>query len=167
MNYNIRWMIRRDMPEVLKIERDSFELPWTTNDFILTIKNRNTIGMVVEYHGKIIGFMIYELHKKFIKILNFAVALNSRNQYVGKAMMEKLIYKLCYKRRNMISVEVRESNLVAQLFFKSMGLKAVTTIHNAYEDNDEDAYLMEYIIKKNEVCVPLYTKKGRGYDVGY
>ena len=26
---HIRWMIRRDMPEVLAIEEDSFEFPWS------------------------------------------------------------------------------------------------------------------------------------------
>ena len=28
VNVHIRWMIRRDMPEVLQIERTSFEYPW-------------------------------------------------------------------------------------------------------------------------------------------
>ena len=31
---HIRWMIRRDMPEVLDIERCSFEFPWTEDDFV-------------------------------------------------------------------------------------------------------------------------------------
>ena len=31
---HIRWMIRRDMPEVLEIERKSFEFPWFEEDFI-------------------------------------------------------------------------------------------------------------------------------------
>ena len=31
---HIRWMIRRDLPEVLDIEADSFEFPWYEDDFV-------------------------------------------------------------------------------------------------------------------------------------
>ena len=44
---HIRWMIRRDMPGVLEIEKLSFEYPWTEEDFIRCLRRRNCIGMVV------------------------------------------------------------------------------------------------------------------------
>ena len=31
---HIRWMIRRDMPEVLQTEQESFEFAWTEEDFL-------------------------------------------------------------------------------------------------------------------------------------
>jgi ribosomal-protein-alanine N-acetyltransferase len=34
LRVHIRWMIRRDMAEVLDIERGSFEFPWFEEDFI-------------------------------------------------------------------------------------------------------------------------------------
>ena len=49
VNVHIRWMIRRDMPEVLQIERTSFEYPWSEEDFIRCLRQRNCIGMVAEY----------------------------------------------------------------------------------------------------------------------
>ena len=45
---HIRWMIRRDMPEVLDVERSSFEFPWAEDDFIRCLRQRNCIGMVAE-----------------------------------------------------------------------------------------------------------------------
>ena len=45
---HIRWMIRRDMPEVLDIENQAFEFPWTEEDFIRCLRQRNCIGMVAE-----------------------------------------------------------------------------------------------------------------------
>ncbi|MEC8433997.1 MAG: ribosomal-protein-alanine N-acetyltransferase RimI, partial [Planctomycetota bacterium] len=30
---HIRWMIRRDMTDVLQIESQAFEFPWTEEDF--------------------------------------------------------------------------------------------------------------------------------------
>ena len=31
---HIRWMIRRDMPEVLRIEQASYDYPWCEEDFL-------------------------------------------------------------------------------------------------------------------------------------
>ena len=60
---HIRWMIRRDMPEVLDIENRSFEFPWSEEEFIRCLRQRNCIGMVAEHEQHVVGFMIYELHK--------------------------------------------------------------------------------------------------------
>ena len=43
---HIRWMIRRDMPEVLQTEQESFEHSWTEEDFLRCLRQRNCIGMV-------------------------------------------------------------------------------------------------------------------------
>jgi len=45
---HIRWMIRRDMPEVMRTERASFEYAWTEDDFLRCLRQRNCIGMVAE-----------------------------------------------------------------------------------------------------------------------
>ena len=70
---HIRWMIRRDMPSVLDIESRCFEFAWSEDDFIRCLRQRNCIGMVAEEDNQVVGFMIYELHKNRLHILNFAV----------------------------------------------------------------------------------------------
>ena len=142
---HIRWMIHRDMPEVLGIETSSFEFPWIEDDFIRCLRQRNNIGMIIEYaEEQIVGFMIYELHKNRLHILNFAVRPNFRRQGVGSKMINELSKKLSHQRRNKISVEIRETNLGAQHFFHNSGFKAVSILRNFYDDTDEDAHLMQY-----------------------
>jgi len=141
---HIRWMIRRDMKEVLDIERESFEFPWFEEDFIRCLRQRNCIGMVAEHGERVVGFMIYELHKSRLHILNFAVAEGARHQGIGRQMSEKLISKLSSQRRTRITLEVRETNLSAQLFFKSVGFRATSVLRAYYEDSPEDAYLMQF-----------------------
>ena len=141
---HIRWMIRRDMPAVLAIEEASFEFPWSEEEFIRCLRQRNCIGMVAERDDEVVGFMIYELHKNRLHILNFAVAPENRRQGVGKAMVGKLLSKLSHERRNRIMLEVRETNLEAQLFFKQIGFRAVSVLRDFYDDSDEDAYLMQF-----------------------
>lgn len=141
---HIRWMIRRDMPEVLRIESGSFEFPWTEEDFIRCLRQRNCIGMVAEAGEKVVGFMIYELHKNELHILNFAVHPEFRRQGVGAQMVEKLVGKLSSNRRSRIQLEVRETNLAAQVFFRNLGFRAVSVLKDFYDDTTEDAYVMSF-----------------------
>lgn len=141
---HIRWMIRRDMPEVLDIENCSFEFPWSEEDFIRCLRQRNCIGMVSEHDENVVGFMIYELHKTRLHILNFAVHDDYRRRGVGQQMVGKLISKLSHQRRSRILLEVRETNLMAQLFFRNCGFRAISVLRDFYDDTVEDAYLMEY-----------------------
>jgi ribosomal-protein-alanine N-acetyltransferase len=141
---HIRWMIRRDMPEVLQAEQMSFEFAWNEEDFLRCLRQRNCIGMVAEHGEKVVGFMIYELHKNKLHILNFAVHPAWRRMAVGAQMVAKLISKLSSHRRTRITLEVRETNLSAQQFFKKQEFRAVRVLRAFYEDSGEDAYLMEY-----------------------
>ncbi len=141
---HIRWMIRRDMPEVLQIEQDSFDYSWTEEDFLRCLRQRNCIGMVAEHGERVVGFMIYELHKTKLHILNFAVHPAWRRLGVGGQMVSKLVSKLSSHRRTRITLEVRETNLEAQLFFRKQEFRAVRVLRAFYEDSGEDAFLMEY-----------------------
>lgn len=141
---HIRWMIRRDMPEVLQMEQLSFEYAWEEEDFHRCLRQRNCIGMVAEYGQKVVGFMIYELHKSKLHILNFAVHPSFRKRDVGSQMIDKLVSKLSWHRRTRISLELRETNMIAQRFFQLNGFEAKGVLHKFYEDSGEDAYAMEY-----------------------
>lgn len=154
---HIRWMIRRDMPEVLEIEQEGFEFPWCEEDFIRCLRQRNCIGMVAEHQDRVVGFMIYELHKTRLHVLNFAVARSASRSGVGNQMVSKLTSKLSGQRRTRITLEVRETNLPAQLFFRYCGFRAVSVLHKFYDDTPEDAYLMQYRYQRHEsgMIVPI------------
>ena len=144
LKIQIRWLIRRDMHDVLTIERACSDHPWTEEDFLSCLRQRNCIGMVAEQGERVVGFMIYELHKAKLHILNFAVHPQYRRGGVGAQMVAKLISKLSSHRRTRITLEVRETNLPAQLFFRAQGFKAVRVLRSFYEDSGEDAFLMQY-----------------------
>lgn len=153
VHVHIRWMIRRDMAEVIDIEQHSFEFPWSEDDFVRCLRQRNCIGMVAEHGDRVVGFMIYELHKNRLHILNFAVHPDFARQGVGQQMVRKLVSKLTPQRRTRIMLEVRETNLAAQLFFKKLGFRAISLLREFYEDSPEDAYLMQFRLEATEVEV--------------
>ena len=142
----IRWLIRRDMPAVLAIEEGSFEFAWSEEDFICCLRQRNCIGMVAEVDGEVVGYMIYELQKARLRILNFAVDPAHRRCGVGTQMVRRLVDKLSQQRRSEITLEVRETNLPAQVFFRRQEFRAFRVMKNRYDDTTEDAYAMHFVL---------------------
>lgn len=145
MSVHIRPMIRRDLPEVLDIEYDSFSDPWDEDEFRESALGRNTIHMAAETVDKVIvGFMVYELHRRRLYLEKLAVHHNYRRQGVGAEMINKLRSKLAFDpdRRHMIELELHEENLEGQLFFRKMGFLAVEVIRGGA--GDADSYRMLY-----------------------
>lgn len=161
LDVQIRWLIRRDMPEVLRIERGSFEYAWSEEDFLNCLRQRNCIGMVAEHEHKIVGFMIYELHKTRLHILNFAVSPEARRRNVGVQMILRLVDKLSQQKRTEILLEVRERNLAAQMFFKAQDFRATTVLRGHYDDTDEDAYIMQFRLDVPAEMLSPYAPKNR------
>lgn len=158
---HIRWMIRRDMTEVLLTEQDSFAQPWTEEDFLHCLRQRNCIGMVAERSEKVVGYVIYELHKTKLHILNLAVHPTARRQKIGQSMISKLLGKLSSHRRAKITLEIRESNLPAQVFFRTQGFFATRVLRSYFEDTCEDAYLMQYLLPGEEIEEEAYEPVNR------
>jgi len=140
---SVRWMLRRDLPDVVAIEALSFEFPWSEEDFVNCLRRRNCLGMVAEDDGAVVGFMVYELKKTSICVLNFCVSPGARRCGVGLCLVRELLRKLenspIQKR---ITLEVRETNLPGQLFFRAAGFRAVAVLRGLYEEyGGEDGYL--------------------------
>ena len=160
VNVHVRRMVRRDMLEVLEIENQSFEFPWSDEDFVRYLRQRNCIGTVAESGKRVVGFMVYELLKNQMHLLSIAVRPEFQRRGVGSQMMLKLVCKLATKRRNNITLEVRERNLPGQLFFKSCGFLARSVLRDFYCDTTEDAYRMQFLLHPDKDYVPGIRDRG-------
>lgn len=138
------WMLKRHLAEVMRIEQASFEFCWEEDDFCNCLRQQHVTGRISEFQETVRGFVIYENQKTSLHILNFAVHPSFRRQSVGRQMVEMLIERIRKARRTSITLEVRESNLRAQLFFQRLGFIATKVLRGHYEDTVEDAYVMKY-----------------------
>lgn len=135
---DVRWMVREDTPAVVDIDSEG----WTEEDFCNRLAKRNCIGMVaVTKANVVVGFVVYLLHKYSIEIQNMGVAKLRRR--IGTAIICRLAAKLGYAGRSRITAIVRDSNLTAQLFFRTKGFLA-TEVHRGYYDDGSDGYLFEF-----------------------
>jgi len=140
MKAKIRWMIRRDLPHVLEIEREAYGFPEGEDELNLVLRQRNVVAMVAEHEtGEILGHMIYELQPDHFRMLSLAVAKDWRRQGIGRELIAKLLNKLVQQGRSYVSFEVHETCLPVQLFLRSQGFSAVAILKGI----DEDAYVME------------------------
>lgn len=139
---NVRWMIRRDLPEVIEIDKRSYLRPWDEEDFLRELRHRNTIGMVAEEGDWVSGFMIYELKNGRLDVLRLAVADDRRNQGIGAALIGKLKGKLSPNRRRMIRFDIPEldASIPACRFLVSHGFLSCLI-----RDASEDVYRFDYI----------------------
>lgn len=143
---HIRWMIRRDMRQIMQIGN---ALGWTEEQFIEQLRQRNCIGMVAERFESILGYMIYELHEDEIELVNMAVHPEHRRCRIGSQMLTKLKRKLATHRRRKLVSAVSDANLPAHLLlqfndFKPLPIVPVRRLgtrdvyHFIYETNGED-----------------------------
>lgn len=139
----IRWMLRRDMPQVMAIENAAFEDPWFEDDFTRSLRDRATMGLVAAACDRVVGFVVYRLHATRIQLLNLAVDRDFLLRGIGQQMIAHLRKKLSRQRRTKIEAYVRDSNLPAHLFFRACGFRATSVIPGYWDLVDgstEDAY---------------------------
>lgn len=143
----IRDYEENDLSSILFIEAKSFELPWCEDDFVQILKGNRCLVNIIGY--RLNGYLVYrEIKRKpggtgkprprgtgTIEIINIAAL--PRRMGIGRGLVN-------YIKNGPIIVNVRESNLDAQLFFKRMGFKAIKINYNYYSDGS-DAYLMSYV----------------------
>lgn len=142
----MRWMVKKDLPQIVKIEQACFECPMNYTQLYDILKVRNCIGIVVEQDKEqILGYMIYELLKDRFRMVNIAVDPFYQKEGHARKMIQYLIEKCNKKRRNNIEAYIPDSNLNAHLFMRAVGFRA-TSVERNYFDNGQDAYHFEYFL---------------------
>ena len=124
MGYHIRWAKNADVPEILEIDACSSRLPLSEESLDKLLYCRQTICMVVEERGEILGFVVYLLAKRHLSIERISVKPTARRQRVGLAMIERLVSKLSLNRRRELLYRVCDHDLSRHLFLSKCGMGA-------------------------------------------
>lgn len=123
----VRWMIRRDLPQIVQIELDSAG-GWDEDRVLRHMAVANKIGMVAEADAPgggtvVVGFVLYELRANCVRINRIAVHPNWRRRGVGRDLVARLKGRLGVHghRRDALSASVPENAVGAQCFLRQCG----------------------------------------------
>jgi len=143
----IGWMIRRDLPQVYALEEFRHQWDaWTEEKFLSYLRNKNTIGMVAEEDGKIVGFIVYELFKSKLEIIKLEAAAG-KEQEVYRALIGKMKAKLSMDSRRILDFVVLETELSFLKYLKDEEkFVAKRVLRQFFETIERDGYLMRYSV---------------------
>jgi ribosomal-protein-alanine N-acetyltransferase len=136
-------MAQGDLAAVLRIEGLSFSTSWPANAFSNEIRDNKLahyfVGRLgdtlVAYGG--IWVILEDSH-----ITTIAVHPEYRGLKLGEEMLIKLLDEAIVQGASWITLEVRESNDVAQKLYRKYGFTTVSTRRGYYSDNGENALVM-------------------------
>ncbi len=132
-----------DIPAVLAIESLSFTSAWPTNAFQNELRDNKLAhyfvgridGRIVAYGG--IWVILEDSH-----ITTIAVHPEFRGRRLGEEMLVHLLDEAIERGASWITLEVRETNDVAQRLYRKYGFTVVSTRRGYYSDNNESAQVM-------------------------
>ena len=136
----------KDFPQMMEIERSSFDVPWTEAELVRVLYTRNVSCVLLKSvtflrQDSVLGYVFYRTERKRLDVWNLAVRLDCRRSGYGSRLITYLKERAERGTRKMLEAEISEQNLVGHLFFRANGFCATEVLRDYYGE-DHDAYRM-------------------------
>lgn len=142
MNIAYRRMTVKDVPQVHRLEDETFAQPWSLQSFLDEMERNVCARYIVALDGdRVVGYAGAWLVLDEGHVTNVAVDKAYRGLRIGAGLMEALMQYASNMGVSYLTLEVRRSNLIAQKLYRSMGFIELGVRKRYYEDNGEDALL--------------------------
>lgn len=147
-NIEIRQAKLYDVPALARIERDSFDSPWSADEITkdVTSDDGSIYVAVAIIEDERAGYADMRIIKGESQIYNIAVAPEFRKQGIGEALLDHMVRKSEELGLSIITLEVRAGNEAAMALYEKMGFRKVGTRPGYYAKGSEDAVLMDKVL---------------------
>ena len=136
-------MVADDIPAVLQIEALSFQSAWPPNAFVNELRdNKLAHYFVGRLDGRIVGYGGIWVILEDSHVTTIAVHPDMRGKRLGEEILVHLLDEAIERDASWITLEVRETNDVAQKLYRKYGFTVVSTRRGYYSDNNESALVM-------------------------
>lgn len=138
----VRQMEPDDISQVAEIEKNTFSIPWSEASFRDTLNREDTLYLVAEEQGEILGYCGLWQSLDEGEIPNVAVKGGYRRRGVGKALLKALFLQGAERGITAFTLEVRAGNAAALRLYEKLGFRAVGVRPGFYVKPVEDAVIM-------------------------
>lgn len=160
----VRPMRKGDIDRVYEIEVKSFRTPWSKHSLQGELKNDVAHYMLLEEDGLVVAYggmwvLFDESH-----MTNIAVHPDFRGKGYGRMLFVAMMAEAEKLGATRMTLEVRETNTVAQSLYYSLDFQKEGYRRRYYEDTGEGAYLLwnghvAGTVGKNACICSKYTLK--------
>jgi len=137
-------MRSQDLQDVLAVEQFAYEFPWTHGNFVDSMRAGHSAWTLRDAAGGLVAYAVVMIALDEAHLLNLTVAPNCRRFGFGWRMLEAMAENARgYGARTML-LEVRPSNVAAQVMYARYGFVRIGTRRGYYpaRDGREDAIVM-------------------------
>ena len=132
----IRPAERRDLDEIHAIERASFPAPWRREFFESELNAPGRFTLVATRGRKVAGYIFAMWVFDEMHINKIAVVAGERRKGIAQALMDRCFTFAREHAVETISLEVRQSNIGAQEFYRQLNFESVYIRPRYYPDNE-------------------------------
>jgi ribosomal-protein-alanine N-acetyltransferase len=139
-----------DIPSVMRIERQSFAMPWQESTFRALMRRPSAAlltataaeaGSAVREEG-VVGFSALWFAADEAELGDLAVDPDHRGRGIGRQLLERSVEVARRRGVRTLYLEVRESNTAARALYETHGFQLVGVRRGYYSEPREDACVM-------------------------
>lgn len=138
----IRRISLEDAPRIGSLAKEIFSQPWSEQAFAVLTEDKNSLFLVAEEDGRIIGGCGLTHILDEGDIHNVMVASDCRGRGIGTLLMKQLLAEGRKQGISEFTLEVRVSNLSAIRLYEKLGFVSEGIRPRFYEKPVEDAMIM-------------------------
>lgn len=138
--FKLRPMRPDDLPRVMPVELAAYSHPWTEG----IMRDCIRVGYqcwVAELGDELVGHAVMSVAVGEAHILNLCIAPERQGQGLGRRLLRRMLRMAAELQADTAYLEVRESNVVAQALYESLGFVQVGRRPDYYPEDEgrEDA----------------------------
>ncbi len=141
----LRAMLPTDLTEVMAIEVQAYDFPWTHDNFASSLASGYLAECLFDAtSGALLGYYVAMLGFEEMHLLNLAVVPSAQKGGLGRALLNVLRLRSQQHGARKVWLEVRMSNPRAQRLYTAFGFETVGTRRSYYPAHGgrEDAIVM-------------------------
>ncbi|MEY8572249.1 ribosomal protein S18-alanine N-acetyltransferase [Lactobacillus intestinalis] len=149
-----------NIPDLLVLERQVYSghTPWSKFSFETELRKRqNSLYLVVYHASDLVAFIGARFNPREAHITNIAVSPKYQNQHIGTYLMQWMINRARKNNCEVVSLEVKIDNDIAQKLYSSLGFKSTFIRKDYYKDTHTDALNMVLWLKPHRVKKRKFT----------